>query len=125
MEVVSEISRIVKWGADWMTEREFEEKLRSSSELAVKFDGEFSYDEDEDNVHPREFRDDFNTSDDVAVVLKHDGSILSVGNTAWPGSLTKRQRRQSSNVAAYVVDIIRREWGRVWKRMRRSVWLAR
>ena len=103
--------KIVKWGADWMTEREFEEKLRSSSELAMNFDGEFSYDEDEDSVHPKEFRDDFNTSADVAVVLKHDGSILSVGNTTWPGSLTKQQRRQNCNVAAYVVDIIRREWG--------------
>ena len=103
--------KIVKWGAEWMTEREFEEKLRSSLELAIKLDGEFSYDEDEDNVHPREFRDDFDASEDVAVVLKHDGSILSLGNSRWPGSLNKRNRRQNSNVATYVVDIIRREWG--------------
>ena len=103
--------KIVKWGADWMTEREFEDKLRPSLELAINFDGEFDYDEDQDNVHPKEFRDDFNTSEDVALVLKHDGNILSVGNTTWPGSLIKRQRPQNSNVAAYVVDIIRRVWG--------------
>ena len=103
--------KIVKWGAEWMTEREFEDKLRSSLELAIKLDGEFSYDEDEDNVHPREFRDDFDASEDVAVVLKHDGSILSLGNSRWPGSLNERNRRQNSTVATYVVDIIRREWG--------------
>lgn len=31
--------KIVKWGAEWMTEREFEDKLRSSLELAIKLDG--------------------------------------------------------------------------------------
>lgn len=103
--------KIVNWGADWMTEREFEEQLRSSSELAINFDGEFGYDEDDDNVHPKEFRDDFNISGDVALVLKHDGSILGVGNTTWPGSLFMRQRRQNSNLANYVVGIIRRVWG--------------
>lgn len=103
--------KIIKWGAEWLTEREFEEKLRSSLELAIMLDGEISYDEDEDNVHPREFRDDFNAAGGVAVVLKHDGSILSLGNSRWPGSLNKRNRRQNSNVATYVVDIIRREWG--------------
>ena len=68
-----------------MTEREFEDKLCSSSELAINFDGEFGYDEDEDNVHPKDFRDDFNTSEDVALVLKHDGSILRVGTLRGPG----------------------------------------
>ena len=103
--------KIVKWGADWMTEREFEDKLCSSSELAINFDGEFNYDEDQDEVHPKDFRDDFNASEDVALVLKHDGSILKVGNSTWPGSLIKRHRPQNSNVAAYVVDIIQRVWG--------------
>lgn len=103
--------KVVKWGADWMTERKFEEKLHSSSELAINFDGEFDYDEDQDTVHPKDFRDDFDASEDVALVLKHDGSILSLGNASWPRSIIKGHRRQISNVAAYVANIIRREWG--------------
>ena len=103
--------KIIRWGVDWMTEQEFEEELRSASELAINFDGEFIYDEDQDNVHPRDFRDDFTTSGDVAVVLKHHGWILSVGNTKWPGSLVNRQRQRRSNVASYIVGIIRRNWG--------------
>ncbi len=103
--------KIVKWANEWMTEQEFEDNLCSSSELAINFDGEFSYDEDQDSVHPRDFREDFNISEDVALVLKHDGSILSIGNTKWPGSLVRRQKPQYSNVAAYVIDIIQRVWG--------------
>ena len=103
--------KIVKWGMDWKTEQDFENSLRSSSQLAINFDGEFSYDEDQDSVHPRDFRDDFIISEDIALVLKHDGSILSVGSTRWPGSLVRRQRLRHSNVAAYVVDIIQRVWG--------------
>ena len=34
-----------KWGSDWLTAGEFEEKLRDSSEIAVSFGGEFDYDE--------------------------------------------------------------------------------
>lgn len=103
--------KIVKWGTDWMTEREFEVALGSSSELAISFDGEFRFEEDEDNVHPKEFRDDFNVSDDVALVYEHDGRMLSVGSGTWPSSLIKRQRQRNSNVATYVVNIIRRAWG--------------
>jgi hypothetical protein len=37
-------------------------------------------------VHPKEFREDFKMSDDIALVLKHDGGILRVGNNSWPRS---------------------------------------
>ena len=51
--------KFVKWGPDWLTASEFEEKLRCSKEIAISFDGEFDYDEDRDDVHPKEFREDF------------------------------------------------------------------
>ena len=102
--------KIVQWGTHWMSESEFERKLHSSEELAISFDGEFDYDEDQDDVHPKEFREDFDMSDDVALVLKHDGNILKVGNNRWPRSMTGRQKTQYSNVADYVRATIKRIW---------------
>ena len=74
--------KIVQWASDWLSASEFEKKFLCSTKLAISFDGEFDYDEDHDEVHPREFRDDFDISDDVAFVLRHNGSILTVGNTS-------------------------------------------
>ncbi len=101
----------IKWGADWLTESEFEDRLRSSTELAISFDGEFDYDEDQDDVHPKEFREDFKISDDIAVVLKHDGNILKVGNNSWPRSATGNPKPSNSNVAAHAREVIQRVWG--------------
>ena len=103
--------KIIKWGAEWLSEAEFESKLRCSTELGINFDGEFDYDEDQDDVHPREFRDDFVLSDDIALVLRHDGSIVRVGNSYWPKSRGGRRRTQDSNVAAYVKTVVARIGG--------------
>jgi hypothetical protein len=103
--------KFVKWGADWLATREFEERLRSSTEIAISFDGEFDYDEDQDDVHPKDFRDDFKLSEDIAVVLKHDGGILRAGNNSWPKSVTGQPRWSDSNVAEYTRRLIRQAWG--------------
>jgi hypothetical protein len=103
--------KFVKWGGDWLNAAEFEDRLRSSTELAISFDGEFDYDEDQDDVHPKEFRQDFRLAEEIALVLKHDGGILRLGNNSWPRSITGKPRSSSSNVAAYVREIIRRVWG--------------
>lgn len=103
--------KFVKWGADWLTTSEFEDRLRSSTEIAISFDGEFDYDEDQDDVHPKEFREEFEASEDIAVVLKHDGGILKDGNRAWPKFVTGQPQSSDSKVAAYTRDLIRRVWG--------------
>ena len=103
--------KMIKWGSEWLSEGEFESKLRCSTELGINFDGEFDYDEDQDDVHPREFRDDFVVSDDIALVLKHDGSIVRVGNSYWPKLRGGRRRTQDSNVAEYVKTIVARVGG--------------
>ena len=103
--------KLVKWGSDWLTASEFEEKLRCSREIAISFDGEFNYDEDQDDVHPKDFREDFTVSEGIAVVLKHDGGILDVGNNGWPRSITGQPKRNDSNAAAYVRELIQRVWG--------------
>ena len=103
--------KFVKWGSDWLTPSVFEEQLRSSTEIAISFDGEFDYDEDQDDVHPRDFREDFTISEGIALVLKHDGGILEIGNNSWPRSVTGQPKGNVSNAAAYIGDLIRRVWG--------------
>ncbi|NNU35953.1 ATP-binding protein [Rhizobium sophorae] len=103
--------KFLKWGTDWLSTSEFEERLRSSSEIAISFNGEFDYDEDQDEVHPKEFREGFKGSDDVAVVLKHDGGILRAGNNNWPKSITAQPKWSDSNIAEYTRNLIRHAWG--------------
>ncbi len=103
--------KFIKWGTDWLTTGEFEDRLHSSTEIAISFDGEFDYDEDQDDVHPKEFREDFKGSEDVALVLKHDGGILKGNNNSWPRSITGQPKWSDSNVAAYARDLIRQAWG--------------
>lgn len=103
--------KFIKWGADWLAASEFEDRLRSSTELAISFDGQFHYDEDQDDVHPREFREDFEIYENVALMLKHDGAVLRANNNSWPKSLTGRSTRSESNTASHAREIIRQVWG--------------
>ena len=103
--------KFIKWGTDWLTTSEFEDRLHSLTEIAISFDGEFDYDEEQDDVHPKEFREDFKGSEDIAVVLKHDGGILRTSNSSWPRSVTGQPKWSDSNVAAHARGLIRRAWG--------------
>lgn len=103
--------KFVKWGSDWLSTGEFEERLRSSSEVAISFSGDFDYDEDQDDVHPKEFREEFKVSEDIAVVLRHDGGILRSGNGNWPKSLTGQPAWSDSNLAEYTRGLLRKVWG--------------
>ncbi|MCW2247768.1 signal transduction histidine kinase [Azospirillum fermentarium] len=102
--------KFIKWGADWLSTDEFSEKLGSVREITISFDGEFDYDEDQDSVHPKEFRDDFRTSEDISVVLKHDGAISRCNNSSWPRSITGLPKWSDSNVAEYTRNLIRQAW---------------
>lgn len=103
--------KFVKWGADWLATGEFQERLRSAKEISVSFDGEFDYDEDQDDVHPKEFREDFQGSEDIAIILKHDGAILRTSHNSWPRSVTGQPKWSDSNVAEYTRNLIRQGWG--------------
>ncbi|PXX51134.1 HD domain-containing protein [Aquitalea magnusonii] len=103
--------KIVQWGADWLNTNELENLLHDMEEIAIHFYGDFDYDEDLDDVHPKEFRESFFVSDDVAVVLRHDGGVMSVGNISWPRSVTGNPKSSDSNVAAHVIELIQRMWG--------------
>jgi Histidine kinase-, DNA gyrase B-, and HSP90-like ATPase len=102
--------KFIKWRADWLDGDELEDRLRSSGELVISFRGEFDYDEDQDDVHPKDFRESFRLSDEIALVLRHDGAILK-GNSSWPRSITGEPKPSESNVADAVRKIIHRVWG--------------
>src|SRR3546814_20601661 len=77
----------------------------------VSFNGEFEYDEDVDDVIPREFRNEFEQADDVAIVLRHDGAILRNSWVAWHNALTGQPVWSDSRVAAQVRGIWEELWG--------------
>ena len=103
--------KLVKWGSHWLTAREFRNRVHSSTEIAITFGGEFDYDEDQDSVHPRDFREDFSIHENIVLVLKHDGRILEIGNYSWPRLITGQAEPSYSNAAVYVRALIREMWG--------------
>lgn len=105
--------KVLKMGSDWLTTSEFVARLHTSTEIAISFDGEFDYDEDQDEVHPKEFREEFAISEEIALVLRHNGNILKGGNLTWPRSVTGQPKHSDSNVAAYVRALIEGVWGGV------------
>lgn len=102
---------IVRWGDEWIDSKEFQSRIAVLDEVVISFDGEFHYDEDQDEVHPREFRDNFVMEHDIIVVPKHDGSILSIGRQSWPSSITDRPKQGRSNLEAEIRCIFRDGWG--------------
>ena len=102
--------KIVKWGSEWMTADELENRLDRAMEFAVSFDGEFCY-SDEDFVLPREFENDFQGAKDVVIVENYNGSILRLGNANWPRTLVGHTIRHGSNLADRVWSIVAQTWG--------------
>ncbi|WP_296581673.1 ATP-binding protein [Xanthobacter sp.] len=102
--------KIVKWGADWLNTSEFVDRLSSSNRLNISFSGEFSYDEETDDIHPREFRQDFSQADDAAYVLKVEGAILRGNAGSWPRPQLLSASARDSNVAELVRSLIAKVW---------------
>lgn len=103
--------KIARWGGEWLSVNELEKKISSESEIFIHFEGEFEYDEDADSVHPKEFHSDFDVSDNVIIVLRHDGGVLSAGNNSWPRTITGQKKPSDSNVAMHIRSAIQRIWG--------------
>ena len=125
---------IVSWAAEWLSAEEFAAKIAEEGELILNFEGKFSYDEDEDSVHPREFKDSFEVGDEIIMVPKHDGSIVREREINWPASLYE-SRPGKNRLSELVRKIVHDAWGgdydeyeetRVvgkvdWENIRRSV----
>lgn len=102
---------IVCRGSDeWLNSAEFSELLASLSDVVVTFSGDFTYDEDNDDVHPRDFKNDLEISENILVVPRHDGSVLTVGRQAWPRSITGQPMRLETNLAAEFRRLLEIVW---------------
>jgi len=100
--------RVVKWGARWLCDSEFTERLGMVEELVISFDGEVDYDEDLDDVHPKEFSEFFVQGPEVAIVPQHDGVVLRTKAFSWPGTPSAEGK---SKLAVFVRALIARAWG--------------
>jgi hypothetical protein len=101
--------KIIKCGVDWLSKQEFVERLQSISRLAIAFDGEFSFEEDKDDIHPKEFRMNFIQADNAAYTLKFDGAILKGNGGAWPKN-DRADNWSDSNVATLIRSLIAKVW---------------
>jgi hypothetical protein len=101
---------IVSWAGEWLNSEEFAVKAAEAGELILNFDGEFSYDEDADSMHPRDFKDGFKVADSIVMVPKHDGSIVRARGVNWPASLFER-RSGKNRLSALVRKIVHDSWG--------------
>lgn len=102
---------IVRRGVDeWLSSKEFCELIVKLDELLITFDGEFSYEEDEDNVLPREFREGFEIGAEVFVVPRHDGTVLRHGSRSWPDN-GRGSAGRSENLSKMVASLIQATYG--------------
>jgi hypothetical protein len=103
--------KIIKWGSDWLNTAEFKDRLSNATHIHLSVSGEFSYDEEEDTIHPKEFRQYFLQAEDVAYVLKMDGAILRGNAGTWPNTVGRPASWEDSNVATMVRSLIGQVWG--------------
>ena len=101
---------ILMWGDEWIDSENFRKRIATLDEVVISFDGGFDYDEDQDGVHPRDFRDNFVVGQDVIVVPRRNGAILSVGRQSWPNSITGRSKVTHSNLETEVRHILTEIW---------------
>lgn len=111
---ISDLPIVRRGDRQWLSSSELREYLADKREISVALDGEFSYEEDADPVHPREFAETFEIADDVLIVPSHDGSILAVGERSWPQMITGVVPQRGSNLGREVLRIVAQEWGDDW-----------
>lgn len=100
---------ILRWGGAWLNSEDFMQKIADMEELVFNFAGEFTYDEDEDEMHPRDFKNDFEESDSVITVPKHDGSIVRAPGISWPAKLYE-VRSGTNRLSEHVWQIVHETW---------------
>jgi hypothetical protein len=103
--------KIIKLGVNWLNRAELRRLLTEVDMFDISFEGEFTFEEDTDDVLPREFRSEFQQADDVAIVLRHGGEVLKNAGDSWPNSLINHSIRSASQVARSVRQILAEVWG--------------
>ena len=100
---------IVRWGGEWLNSKELSERINTEHLIYVNFEGDYSYDEDWDDMHPKEFAADFSESEEIINVPEQNGSIIHDRGIEWPAILLKRQNARN-NLSDRVRQVIREAW---------------
>lgn len=103
--------KILRWGSKWLNATEFVSRISSRNEFFIGFDREFEYDQNVDNVVPRDFRDNFVQDENAIMVPKHHGWIVQVGRWNWPEAYPSSPDVGPSRLAKFVRDKIIYVWG--------------
>lgn len=102
--------KVARWGSEWLDQHEFFDRVLSRYELVMSLDGDFHYEEDTDDVLPRDFNNSFVMDKDVVIVPRHEGSVVKNTTTLWP---TPREQPvgSKSSLATFIMGIITKAWG--------------
>lgn len=100
---------IVRWDNEWLSMAEFKTKIAECAELVINFDGDFTYDEDQDPMHPQDFKNDFEESSTVITVPRHSGSIVKTRGFDWPACLFP-DRDAGTRLSHLVMQIVSEAW---------------
>jgi hypothetical protein len=102
--------KLLNLGGNWLSVGQFRRKLRSKIELIVTFDGDFSYEEDTDDVLPRDFDRSFELDSNVIVVFEHDGSMIR-SRISWPHEIIRQPKVSRSRTADLFRATVESVWG--------------
>ena len=87
------------------------ETLRNANEVEVYLGSEIEYDEDDD-VRPKAFKNDFNVSSTLFLVPKQPSTILTVGKRRWPECMPDLYLPDRPTCCSGAFEaVLRRAWG--------------
>ncbi len=75
---------IIERGGDYLNVKRLIDAIRDTSEVLVFEGRSVDFDEDSDDVHPREFKNHFEQDPEIFLLSKYEAGILQVGNKQWP-----------------------------------------
>ncbi len=107
---VADLPLLRKGEDDWLSGEEFFDLAKTLSEVVIVSESDLGYDEDNDEMHPKEFNNSFELSDDFFVVPHHDGAVLSVGNQTWPRCVVGKSGELNRHLHNEIRRILREVW---------------
>jgi len=105
---------IVRKGNSFLNTEQFKTYISTIDEFAA-FDGDsVSYDEDLDDVHPRDFKDHFTASPDLLFISNDRLSVLKVGSLNWPIDLPEWPKDIPKSFARLIGQLVTEVWKDEW-----------
>ncbi len=75
---------IVERGGEFLSREQLIGVIRDTNEVLVYGGVSIDFDEDSDDVHPRDFKNSFEQSSEIFLLPDFEVEILKIGNEKWP-----------------------------------------